>query len=623
MNKNLFLIGCIALSLCLMTSKGYGQIWSTEGENIYHTNQGSVVVGTASLEALHTSGNPSGAYSGAFGRITHPFALKEAKTIQKLEFWLNPNAQTVSVQPIASGPITVAIGSGNGCQSNLWHTTIHVSHGHVEVAIPDLQLPPGTYTLSLASSAGVSVELANGSVSSSTLGMTGCTDSKPKNLGTLRYGLWAAPEDNHRSNPQGSLHVHGDIFTSAGLKFADGSTQQTAATQVWNPNANSIDFAGRVGIGISTPNTNLAVKGRVRAAYDVDETEYTEIGHGGGHGYINTIGDGSLAFRHDGATKMLLTDAGNLIVNGMVRSNGGGVMFPDGTIQTTAAGATGNSENGLTRNNEGNQMTLSSLDTYGWLQLKTPNMGNNGIPKIAWNEDREVTFWGGLNNARLGFSEHKVELAAESRVVLKSWETIPGGTPNTTLVLTAEGVGINEWNPAYDLDVNGVLHANSIVGGTIHSANFEVPTVSVNNENDNDKWRIHALEDKLAFQRVVLGSPVTYPTYMFLHKSGMVEIGVPNKQVRLIGEKFEYRAVRETPDYVFKQDYDLRSLDDLEHFIMLNNHLPNVPSQAEIQEKGFIDAEEMDYALLEKVEELTLYVIQLKKEIEELKKAGQ
>ncbi len=73
------------------------------------------------------------------------------------------------------------------------------------------------------------------------------------------------------------------------------------------------------------------------------------------------------------------------------------------------------------------------------------------------------------------------------------------------------------------------------------------------------------------------------------------------------------------PDYVFAQDYRLPSLAEVEKFIQENKHLENVPSANEIEKKGH-SLGEMDKILLKKIEELTLYVIQQQKEIEELKK---
>ncbi len=72
-------------------------------------------------------------------------------------------------------------------------------------------------------------------------------------------------------------------------------------------------------------------------------------------------------------------------------------------------------------------------------------------------------------------------------------------------------------------------------------------------------------------------------------------------------------------DYVFKEGYDLKPLEEVEEFINTNGHLPNVPSAAQVETEG-VNLGEMDAKLLEKIEELTLYVIELKKEINELKK---
>jgi len=72
------------------------------------------------------------------------------------------------------------------------------------------------------------------------------------------------------------------------------------------------------------------------------------------------------------------------------------------------------------------------------------------------------------------------------------------------------------------------------------------------------------------------------------------------------------------PDYVFSSDYKLPSLYDVENFIQSNSHLPGVPSQAEIANDG-VKLGEMNATLLKKVEELTLYMINLQKENDALK----
>lgn len=71
-------------------------------------------------------------------------------------------------------------------------------------------------------------------------------------------------------------------------------------------------------------------------------------------------------------------------------------------------------------------------------------------------------------------------------------------------------------------------------------------------------------------------------------------------------------------DFVFEKGYKLMSLSELENFVNTNKHLPEVPSAKEFAENGY-SVGQMDDLLLRKVEELTLYVIELKKEIAAMK----
>jgi len=72
------------------------------------------------------------------------------------------------------------------------------------------------------------------------------------------------------------------------------------------------------------------------------------------------------------------------------------------------------------------------------------------------------------------------------------------------------------------------------------------------------------------------------------------------------------------PDYVFDPSYRLRNLYELEAFIRQNKHLPGLPSQATISREG-VPVVSTQKALVEKVEELTLYVIALQKQVDSLK----
>jgi trimeric autotransporter adhesin len=83
--------------------------------------------------------------------------------------------------------------------------------------------------------------------------------------------------------------------------------------------------------------------------------------------------------------------------------------------------------------------------------------------------------------------------------------------------------------------------------------------------------------------------------------------------------KVAIKGTDEWADYVFGKNYNRMSLTDVAKYIEKNNHLPNVPSAAEMVQNGN-DLHKTDVKLLEKIEELTLYMIEMKKENEQLKK---
>lgn len=129
-------------------------------------------------------------------------------------------------------------------------------------------------------------------------------------------------------------------------------------------------------------------------------------------------------------------------------------------------------------------------------------------------------------------------------------------------------------------------------------------------------FRAEYTQAGLAIQRdgsVTIG---VWPTYnnTFVDTQGyklMVNGGILTEEVKVIGDV-------PNSDHVFEKDYDLISITELKDYIKENKHLPEIPSAKEFKEKGY-SVGEMDDLLLRKVEELTLYIIQLQEEIETLK----
>ena len=93
--------------------------------------------------------------------------------------------------------------------------------------------------------------------------------------------------------------------------------------------------------------------------------------------------------------------------------------------------------------------------------------------------------------------------------------------------------------------------------------------------------------------------------------TGNVGIGTANPQAKLDvnGDIKVKDWTLSVPDYVFEQDYDLRNLDQLRSYIDRHKHLPDVPSAQAIQKEG-VNLAEFSMALLKKIEELSLYVLQ-------------
>lgn len=87
---------------------------------------------------------------------------------------------------------------------------------------------------------------------------------------------------------------------------------------------------------------------------------------------------------------------------------------------------------------------------------------------------------------------------------------------------------------------------------------------------------------------------------------------------KIICTELKVNAMADWPDYVFRKDYKLFPLEKLGAYIEANGHLPNIPPAAEINKSG-IDVGEMQRRMMEKIEELSLYIVDQQKQIKALK----
>ncbi len=102
-------------------------------------------------------------------------------------------------------------------------------------------------------------------------------------------------------------------------------------------------------------------------------------------------------------------------------------------------------------------------------------------------------------------------------------------------------------------------------------------------------------------------------------KKHIIQVHVPFEVNGRIRAKSLLLENQNWADYVFEEDYELMPLDEVEMFIKEHKHLPGIPSSEEVLEEG-IEVEKVNEILLKKIEELTLYVIDLEKKLSNLEK---
>ena len=108
---------------------------------------------------------------------------------------------------------------------------------------------------------------------------------------------------------------------------------------------------------------------------------------------------------------------------------------------------------------------------------------------------------------------------------------------------------------------------------------------------------------------IYIGSSAVYPNTTGNYKL-FVEGGILTEKV-----KVSLRSSANWADYVFANDYKLMPLKEVETFVKANKHLPGIDS-AEVLAQNGIDVAEMQSKQMEKIEELTLYIIDQDKKIE-------
>jgi hypothetical protein len=230
-------------------------------------------------------------------------------------------------------------------------------------------------------------------------------------------------------------------------------------------------------------------------------------------------------------------------------------------------------------------------------------------------------------------------------------------TGNTNSYILTGNVGIGTANPSVKLDVKGTIRSyeTTALGANINSFQLinerggSVGGNSVMNrlwflrDNPSDNWHSSRLHDGVSVD-VSFGTPHVDTqtwwerdpkdniqswgnageTYLTINL-GNVGIGTTTPDAKLaVNGNIHAKEVKidlsvPAPDYVFANGYKLKTLQEVEEFIKKNNHLPEIPSAAAFEKNG-IRLAEMNMSLLKKIEEMTLYMIEQNKKINDLEK---
>lgn len=217
--------------------------------------------------------------------------------------------------------------------------------------------------------------------------------------------------------------------------------------------------------------------------------------------------------------------------------------------------------------------------------------------------------------------------------------------PNEKMLRIGSNDGIGFWGngrveaddvPNMLISKEGKIRIGSVesihklnIGGAIHLKQKDVSTLVGVNSDSTCVWI-----GSLSNHGLLLGTNSHSALYMDAAHHN-VYVGITEVQAAQIREElknkygmFVYKGILSEDyaiapksswaDFVFSHNYSLKSLKEVESFIAKNKHLPDVPSAAKVAKEGY-SQHDMNKVLLQKIEELTLYIIKQQKEIEELK----
>lgn len=290
-------------------------------------------------------------------------------------------------------------------------------------------------------------------------------------------------------------------------------------------------------------------------------------------------GSNSLAFGYNSkATQSTTTAIGNTAI-----ASGTGSMAWGNYVKATAQNAfvfgTGTTANYPLTNNTANSIALGVNSNKPTL-LITKSLNNNFTGKVAIGPI--TTPQAKLHIKSDNNEDAGIMIEPTDKNNQKAFITLFDETHHITVNNTA------------DMEVNAGTGALKLFGETLDIRAPQAMNMDANNITLNGKIGINTINDVNGYALAVDGGIISTKVYI--------------------------KEVNQWPDYVFADDYSLMDLEELKLFLAENRHLPGLPSEKEILNKGY-DMNDMQCAMLQKIEELTQYILLLQDEIEELKQA--